>query len=106
MDPSSVHVDADDSIEYLILAEVRELCNISVLDNDYNFSEAECIAVIQALQENTSVKQIGFSMLFLRDYTERSALAAAEYVGRRDDWLDHVGRNARNTAFCPWCNNT
>jgi hypothetical protein len=43
-------------------------------------SIAECIAVFQVLKENTSVKHIAFSMLFKRYYTERSALAAAEYV--------------------------
>jgi hypothetical protein len=45
------------------------------------YSEAEGIAVFQALKENTSVTHIDFSMLFEQDnYTVRSTLVAAEYL--------------------------
>jgi hypothetical protein len=43
------------------------------------YTEAESIAVFQALKENTSVKHIEFE-LFARHYTKRSVLVAAEYV--------------------------
>jgi hypothetical protein len=85
------HVDVDTGDdEPLILSAVRELCN-QLRANDPSlshsfpfpikscYSEAECIAIFQALKENTSVKHIDF-MPFGRDYTERLALAAAEFV--------------------------
>jgi hypothetical protein len=83
--------DVDDEDDEISLA-VRELCNqlrandpclsahgpISVLSNDtYGYSEAECIEVFQALEENTSVKDI---RLWINTMTQSSVLAAAEYV--------------------------
>jgi hypothetical protein len=87
-DASTGHSD-----EALISPAIRQLCN-QLRANDYSSrfipshflrgcTEAECIAVFQALKENTSVKHIAFefSMLFeLNNYTERSALVTAEYV--------------------------
>jgi Ran GTPase-activating protein (RanGAP) involved in mRNA processing and transport len=93
-DASSAHRD-----EALISSAVRELCNqlrandpsvltnrafyISYYDDDYigrQNSEAECIAVFEALKENTSVKCIDFDKLFDGMYTKSSVLVAAEYV--------------------------
>jgi Ran GTPase-activating protein (RanGAP) involved in mRNA processing and transport len=89
-DASNSHSD-----EALISVAVRELCNRlrandpGILEEDPTFelmhhlewcSEAECIAVFQALKENTSVERICFSSLFERQYTERSALVIAEYM--------------------------
>jgi hypothetical protein len=45
-----------------------------------DYSEAAFIAVFQALKENTSVKHIDIMLFEWRNYTERSALVAAEYV--------------------------
>jgi Ran GTPase-activating protein (RanGAP) involved in mRNA processing and transport len=93
-DTSNTHIDAGDD-DSLISSPVRELCNqlrannLPILDNysifaPSNFishlSEAEWIAIFQALKENTSVKHIDFSMLFRRHHTKKSALTAAEYV--------------------------
>jgi Ran GTPase-activating protein (RanGAP) involved in mRNA processing and transport len=92
--PTHVDVDAGGD-EALISSAVHELCNKlrandqRVLRHSSTFvpsnyirdhSEAECIAVFQALKENTSVKHIDFRMLFEQHKTERSALAVAEYV--------------------------
>jgi Ran GTPase-activating protein (RanGAP) involved in mRNA processing and transport len=93
-DASSAHRD-----EALISSAVRELCNqlrandpsvltnrafyISYYDDDYigrQNTEAECIAVFEALKENTSVKCIDFDKLFDGMYTKSSVLVAAEYV--------------------------
>jgi Leucine-rich repeat (LRR) protein len=51
-------------------------------DGDYveGYTEAEFIAIFQALKENTSVKCIDFDRLFDGDYTKSSLLVAAEYV--------------------------
>jgi hypothetical protein len=60
-----------------------------ILDNDFifapynflrRFSEAERIAIFQALKENTSVKHVDFSMLFQFHHPKISALTAAEYA--------------------------
>jgi Ran GTPase-activating protein (RanGAP) involved in mRNA processing and transport len=89
-DASNNH-SADDA---LISSAVRKLCDqlrandprISSTFETSNYisgcSEAEYIAVFQALKENTSLKHIAFEfgVLFERQYTERSALVTAEYV--------------------------
>jgi Ran GTPase-activating protein (RanGAP) involved in mRNA processing and transport len=65
-------------------------CNISsyvIFDHRYteapncilDYTEAESIAVFEALKENTSVKRINF-WLYERHCTKRSALVAAEYL--------------------------
>jgi hypothetical protein len=99
-DPDSIsdsrnpHDDAGGD-EALISVAVRELCN-QLWTNDphvlanasvfvpfnyiCDYSEAECIAVFQALKENTSVECIDFDRLFDGKYTKSSALVAAEYV--------------------------
>jgi Ran GTPase-activating protein (RanGAP) involved in mRNA processing and transport len=89
--------------EALISVTVRELCNQLrandprvftnsaggsffipfYQDDDYigrQNSEAECIAVFEALKENTSVKCIDFDRLFGGMYTKSSVLVAVEYV--------------------------
>jgi Ran GTPase-activating protein (RanGAP) involved in mRNA processing and transport len=104
---SDTHLDSDaDSIldasnshsdEALVVSvAVRELCN-QLRTNDPRVlrqngvfdpsgyirrsSEAECIAVFQALKENTSVKHIEVSTLFNRNNnTGKGALVVAEYV--------------------------
>jgi hypothetical protein len=94
-DSSNAHVDVGGD-EALISSAVRELCSqlrandSRVLDEENvfvpsryksHYSEAECIALFQALEENNSVKHVDFSMFFeRRNYTERSALAAAVYL--------------------------
>jgi hypothetical protein len=76
-----VHAGGD---EALISVAVRELCNqlrandpqllhrsstLCLADYTSRYSnETECIAVFQALEENTSVKHIDFSMLFRQHY--------------------------------------
>jgi Leucine-rich repeat (LRR) protein len=94
-DGSNAHSDDDDDDDGVQIG-FRELCD-RVRANDprilsYNsvfipsgyisrYSEAEGIAVFQALKENTSVKHIDFSMLFEQNnYTVRSTLVAAEYL--------------------------
>jgi hypothetical protein len=89
-----VHASGD---EASISVAVRELCNqlrandpqllrrSSTLRLDNYMSrysnESECIAVYQALEENTSVKHIDFGMVFERhNFTKRSPLAAAVYL--------------------------
>jgi hypothetical protein len=94
-DSSDAHSDDDDGSEAIISPAVRELCNqlrandprvlrhsstFRLYDSLRGCSEAECIDVFQALKENTSVKHINFWMLLDRHNTERSVLAAAEYV--------------------------
>jgi Ran GTPase-activating protein (RanGAP) involved in mRNA processing and transport len=91
-DGSNSHNDDDDEDED---DGCRELCDRvrandpRILNHHHVFelisyigdSEAECIAVFQALKENTSVKHIDFSMLFEQNnYTVRSTLVAAEYL--------------------------
>jgi Ran GTPase-activating protein (RanGAP) involved in mRNA processing and transport len=93
-DSRYAHVDYDGDEASISLA-VRELCNQlrandpRLLANDpdpffdlsrYRFggAEAECIAVFQALKENTSVKHI--RLWRLHDYTKRSSLAVAKYL--------------------------
>jgi Ran GTPase-activating protein (RanGAP) involved in mRNA processing and transport len=44
------------------------------------YTEAECIAVFQALKENTSVKHIDLSLLFQPHNSKRSTWVAAEYL--------------------------
>ena len=96
-DSSNAHVDVGGG-EGLISVDVRELCNRlrandpRVLGEDnvfipynyithYLYSEAECIALFQALEENTSVQHVDFSMFFERhNYNKRSALVAAAYL--------------------------
>jgi Ran GTPase-activating protein (RanGAP) involved in mRNA processing and transport len=94
-DASNAYSDDDDHDEGPQIP-VHELCDrlrandprllnhysvFKLFNNLNGFSEAECIAVFQALKENTSVKHIDFSMLFDQDnYTERCAVVAAEYV--------------------------
>jgi hypothetical protein len=94
-DSSNAHVDVRGD-EALISSAVRELCDQlrandpRVLDADntfvpssykYHYSEAECIALFQALKENTSVKHIDLaSMLSHQPYTKRSAFSAAVYL--------------------------
>jgi hypothetical protein len=93
-DASNAHVDVAGD-EALISVTVRGLCdrlrandprllkhNSVLIPFRYRsiFSEAECIAIFQALKENTSVKHIEFRGLFERHDTKRSALAAAECV--------------------------
>jgi hypothetical protein len=93
-DSSNAHVDDAGGDEALISSDVREFCNelrandprfaangsvFELSDYIYGCSEAEGIAVFQALKENTSVKHIDFKQ-FQRRNTERSALVAAEYV--------------------------
>jgi hypothetical protein len=93
---SNAHSDDDaaDGDEASISVAIRELC-IQLRTNDPLIlchsstfilsryitgpSEAEWIAVFQALKENTSVKHIDF-ILFERHCTKRAALIAAEYV--------------------------
>jgi hypothetical protein len=74
------HVDFDTSSnEALSTVAIRELCNqlraneVSLLNrqsvsppSNYKsyYSQAECIAVFQALKENTSVSHIDLSFLF------------------------------------------
>jgi hypothetical protein len=89
---SNTHSD-----EALISVAVRKLCNqlrtndpsiLNTYDDPFvpppnwlgDCSEAECIAIFQALKENVSVKHIGFDMLFKQNYTEACAVVAAEYV--------------------------
>jgi Ran GTPase-activating protein (RanGAP) involved in mRNA processing and transport len=101
-DASNAHLGDAVSAEGLISVAVHELCNqlrandprvlrnrggVSVFipfnpDSDYEeaYNEAECIAILQALKENTSVKCIDFDRLFDGVYTKASALVAAEYV--------------------------
>jgi hypothetical protein len=50
-----------------------------LFNDETDRSEDECIAVFQALKENTSVKHFDFR-LSERHYTKRSVLAAADYV--------------------------
>jgi Ran GTPase-activating protein (RanGAP) involved in mRNA processing and transport len=94
-DASNAHSDDDDHDDGDQIT-VRKLCDrlrandprvlnydsvFELISSMRNFSEAECIAVFQALKENTSVNHIDFSMLFDQDnYTERCAAVAAEYV--------------------------
>jgi hypothetical protein len=86
-DSNNVRVDVDDAS---ISSSVREHCNrlrsddprVSQGPNDFldissGRSEAECIGVAQALQENTSVKRI---ILELLQNTKRSTKAVAKYV--------------------------
>jgi hypothetical protein len=90
-DASTGHSD-----EALLPSAVREVCNQlrandprllkhdSVLDPSHylsRYSDAEWIAVFQALKENTSVKHIDFTSLFEQHITKRSALVTAEYLG-------------------------
>jgi Ran GTPase-activating protein (RanGAP) involved in mRNA processing and transport len=95
-DASNAHSDdEDDGSEAIISPAVRELCDQlrandpRVLRHSSTFvpskflrgsSEDECIAVFQALKENTSVKRIKFERLFERHYTERAASLIEEYV--------------------------
>jgi Ran GTPase-activating protein (RanGAP) involved in mRNA processing and transport len=97
-DSSGIHVDVAvaGGDEASISVAVRELCNqlrandptllphaphsFMLINYIHNCSESECIAVFQALKENTSVKHIDLWFLFVRDYTKRSALVIAEYV--------------------------
>jgi hypothetical protein len=91
-DSSNAHVDVRGD-EALISSAVRELCDQLRANDPHvvdegnifepshyksHYSEAECMALFQALKENSSVKRIVFSMLF--DYAKRYALVAAEYV--------------------------
>jgi hypothetical protein len=94
-DSSNAHVDTGGH-EALLSSAVRELCDqlrandprvladdsvFELLNYTMDYSEAERIAIFQALKENTSVKHIDFSMLSERhNHSKRSALAAAEYV--------------------------
>jgi Ran GTPase-activating protein (RanGAP) involved in mRNA processing and transport len=93
-DSSNAQVHAGGN-EALISSAVRELCDQlrandpRVLADDSVFelnnyimdcSETECIAIFQALKENTSVKHIDFRRLFGGQYSKRSVLVAAEYV--------------------------
>jgi hypothetical protein len=95
-DSSDAHVDVDASgDEALLSSDLRELCkqlranDPRVLNEDSIFelirhtsgyTEAESIAIFQALKENTSVKHIDFNVLFEVYNTQGFALAAAEYV--------------------------
>jgi Ran GTPase-activating protein (RanGAP) involved in mRNA processing and transport len=98
-DSSGIHVDVAvvGGDEVLISSAVRDVCDqlrandprllnphdsvFELIDYISDDSEAECIAVFQALKENSSVKHIDISMLFEHaNYTERCALVAAEYV--------------------------
>jgi Ran GTPase-activating protein (RanGAP) involved in mRNA processing and transport len=94
-DSSNTYSDDDDSYDDSTSSSaVRELCNrlrandprfaangsVFELYNHMTGSEAEFIAVFQALKENTSVKHIAFTMLFEQHNIKRSVLVAAEYV--------------------------
>jgi Ran GTPase-activating protein (RanGAP) involved in mRNA processing and transport len=94
-DASNAHSDDNDGSEAIISPAVRELCNQlrandpRVLRHSSTFvpstflggsSEDECIAVFQALKENTSVKHVDFTLFQRHGNGRRSALAAAEYV--------------------------
>jgi hypothetical protein len=94
-DSDIIHAGGD---EALLSVTARELCNqLRANDPQYllrrstlrlsdyityysNHFEADCIAVFQALKENTSVKHIDFDWLLRRNHTKRSALAVAVYL--------------------------
>jgi Ran GTPase-activating protein (RanGAP) involved in mRNA processing and transport len=89
-------VDFHEAVMSTLLSSIREtICNwIRVNDprllNETSvfvpfkfqpgYTEAECIAVFQALKENTSVKHIDLSLLFQPHNSKRSTWVAAEYL--------------------------